>query len=243
MENNQLTVLQSGAIISKAEYQAMLEEIQSFTGRMAKQPKKSQIKINEFAGNSRYLPIGHLEAMLDEYFFGLWQTKDFRYQMVANEIVGSIELSVYHPAAKIWITRTGAAAVMIQFEAKKDDKGNKIKSDIMDYRGKILNTLVKDFPHLKASCLSNAVKSLGKVFGRDLNRKEDAAYNPMLKMVKPEVKALKDKLESYTSPEALKTDFATMLAEFKALDTDLFEYATFTDELNAKYRALKGIVD
>jgi hypothetical protein len=33
--------------------------------------------------------------------------------------------------------------------------------------------LVKDFPHLKAECLKNAAKSLGPLFGRNLNRNQE----------------------------------------------------------------------
>jgi hypothetical protein len=69
---------------------------------------------------------------------------------------------------------------MIQQDAfKKDENGEyimrdnkkiKINPKPSDVDAKIKNTLVKDFPHLKAECIKNAAKSLGKYFGRDLNR-------------------------------------------------------------------------
>lgn len=37
------------------------------------------------------------------------------------------------------------------------------------------------YPKLKAECLKNAAKTLGKVFGRDLNRREKVdTYQPVL---------------------------------------------------------------
>lgn len=132
-------------------------------------PKESEVKINTQAGNSKYLPVSFVEMTLDEIFGGLWQTKNFTSQVVANEIIGTIELGVFHPVLKEWIWRTGAGAVMIQ-----QSKG----SQITDIGAKIKNTLVKDFPHLKAECLKNAARSLGKVFGRDLNRSFEDQYTP-----------------------------------------------------------------
>jgi len=136
-----------------------IEDFQIF---LNKQPSKKDIKINKLANNSKYVPIGIIENKLDEYFSGLWQIKNFKYQVVANEIVGDIELMVFHPILKDWITRSGAGAVMIQ--QKRDSK------DLTDINSKIKNTLTKDFPHLKAECLKNACKSLGVIFGRNLNR-------------------------------------------------------------------------
>ena len=46
-----------------------------------KQPNKNEIKINEGAKNSKYLPISFLEMTLDELFFGAWETNNFNYQV------------------------------------------------------------------------------------------------------------------------------------------------------------------
>ena len=137
-------------------------------------PKESEIKINKLASNSKYLPVSFIEMTLDEIFGGLWQTKNFTSQVVANEIIGTIELGVFHPILREWIWRTGAGAVMIQ--QKSVENGG--SGDITRIADKIKNTLVKDFPHLKAECLKNAARSLGKVFGRDLNRSFEDQYTP-----------------------------------------------------------------
>lgn len=147
-----------------------IETLVSFQNLLATAPPKEEVKINKAAGNSNYLPISFIENKLDEAFSGLWQTKNFRWQVIANEIVGSIELGAYHPVIGQWLWREGAGAVMIQ-----QQKG----SDITDISAKHKNTLVKDFPHLKAECLKNAAKSLGKAFGRDLNRDFEDSYTPI----------------------------------------------------------------
>ena len=96
-----------------------------------------------------------------QLFFGLWQTKKFNYQVVGNELVGSIELWVWHPITKDWLVRTGVAATQI-----RQHKG----AAITDIDAKIKNALEMDAPHLYADCVKSAAKTLGPAFGRDLNR-------------------------------------------------------------------------
>jgi len=148
---------QYGMIPYMGEDNAPVEAFQKFLNA---NPDKQEVKTNSMANNSQYISIATVERKLDELYSGLWQTDNFRWSVVANEIVGAIDLKVFHPVAKCWITRTGAASALIQ-TAK--DKPATVEN-------KIKNTLVKDMPHLKAECLKNAAKSLGTVFGRNLNR-------------------------------------------------------------------------
>jgi hypothetical protein len=113
------------------------------------------------------VPISTLEATLDEVYMGMWQTENFRHQVIANEIVGTIDLRVYDPTIKVWLTRSGSASVMIRQSAG---------SQLTDIGAKIKNGLVMDFPKLSSMCLKAAAKTLGKKFGRDLNRKWEDNY-------------------------------------------------------------------
>jgi len=128
-------------------------------------PDKSIIQKNKIASTEKkdvlFIPVGEVERLLDETFLGLWKTKKWQVSHIANEVHGSLLLCVFHPVAKIWITRIGTAAVPITFRAD---------TDITDIRNKIKNALVNVIPHLKSECLKNAAHSLGRSFGRDLNR-------------------------------------------------------------------------
>lgn len=143
-----------------------INKLQAMVKRLNRIPDKSLIQLNKFANNSKYIPISHLEMLLDKIFAGLWQTKNFHFTTIANEIAGSIELWYFNPSAKQWMCRIGAGAVQIQ-----TSKG----TDFSVITNKIQNTLVKDIPHLKAECFRNACLSLGKQFGRDLNREHSPA--------------------------------------------------------------------
>lgn len=146
-------------------------KLQNFLKRLNSEPNQSEIKINQHAGNSRYLPISFIEMTLDEYFFGQWSTENFRWQVMANEVVGSIDLIVEHPVSGKTIKRTGCSAVMIR---------QKRGAGVTQIEEKIHNALEMDFPHLKADCIRNAAQSLGKLFGRDLNRKFADNYRPII---------------------------------------------------------------
>jgi hypothetical protein len=151
----------------------------------------------KFQGNSQYVPISHIQTLLDQLFFGLWQTKNFNYKVIGNELVGSIELFVYHPVIKEWLVRTGVSATQI-----RQSKG----AQITDINSKIKNALEMDAPHLYADCIKSACKTLGPAFGRDLNRDFVDNYRSLLsehinknvynvKEVEQQVKKISDRLE------------------------------------------------
>jgi len=138
-----------------------IKDIEQFQMMLNAPPKV--VKSNALARGALYVPIATVEQTLDELYAGLWQDDNFHSYVVGNEIVGSIELSVYHPIAEMWLKRTGGASVQILVPAGK----------VAIIENKIKNALVPGFPNLKSMCLKNAAQSLGEVFGRNLNRKPD----------------------------------------------------------------------
>ena len=136
-----------------------------------KEPSNSMVSKRQ---NIKYISVSNVEVLLDQYFFGLWKTTDMKWQVVANEIIVSLELHVFHPKAGIWISRSGIGSCMIR---------QKSGADLTDIGSKIKNGLEMDAPHAKADAMKNAAKSLGKIFGRDLTRKdsEKGQYKPLIK--------------------------------------------------------------
>lgn len=143
--------------------------LEAFLKMLNEHPPQSIIQQR---GNYYYTPISYVEATLDRLYLGLWEAKNFQWTTHANEMVGSVDLSVYHPVAEKWITRTGAAAIAVR--QAKDSKVEEF------FQTKIKNALEMDFPHLLADCTKNAANKFGVVFGRDLNRKVTDEYSPLL---------------------------------------------------------------
>jgi len=194
------------------------QSIENFQKLLNLNPHKGEVKTNDQAKGAKYLSIGTIERLLDENFSGLWSTENFRWEVVANEIIGTIDLKVFNPAVKTWITRTGSAATMIL--TQKD------KPTTVEF--KIKNTLVKDFPHLKAECIKNAAKTLGVRFGRNLNRNQDdePAY---LSESLPELSSMQSQAFEMLESSKLSDDFRGKVSKkiLRATTETLSEIITY----------------
>ena len=184
-----------------------LRSVQSWT-KMLNSPVDETLLKKQQNADGLYLPISHMEAELDRLFFGLWNTVNYSWQVVLNEIVGDIQVSVFHPIAKMWITRTGSAAIKImtdkvpkRLEFKTDEKQdikmerNNWARDVSNKKAGALSDL-GGAARLKAMCFRNACLSFGKSMGRDVNRDSAGEYNPLIKSDSEELRL---KLRKYLS--------------------------------------------
>lgn len=126
-------------------------------------------------GKARTLPISFVQMTLDEIFLGLWESSDPSYQQIFNEVVATVQLTVWHPVTGQPLKRTGWASVVIT-----QDKDALVAEFNMT---KKKNALDLAFPKLGAEALKSAAQSLGKVFGRDINRKKVDTFKPQLKPI------------------------------------------------------------
>lgn len=152
-------------------------QLQHFVSRLNREPNMAEVEKTP-DGKAVSLPISFIEMTLDELYFGMWELSDVTYQQIFNEVVGTGVLSVKHPVTGEKIRRVGFASVVIT-----QDSG----ANIQDFNStKKKNALDLSFPKLKAEILKNAAQSLGKVFGRDLNRKKKDTFNQSLKPINDE---------------------------------------------------------
>lgn len=129
-------------------------------------------------GKARTLPISFVQMTLDELFLGQWEVSEPHYTQIFNEVVGTAVLTVWHPITGRAIKRTGWASVVIT-----QDKDAQIADFNMT---KKKNALDLTFPKLGAEVLKSAAQTLGKVFGRDINRKAVDVFKPALKPLSDE---------------------------------------------------------
>lgn len=179
--------------------------LQNFTLKLSHQPHVSTIQTTP-DGKASYLPIDCIETQLDEYFFGLWKTENFRWSNCANEIVCSIDLIVFHPTAQTWIARTGAASIQVMVDAVPDAiKNNRQEKNkwALDLANKKAGALDMGFPKLKTECIKNAAQSLGNIFGRNLNRNFKDVFTPLVKPQNKEVERISLMLSDCKTMDAL----------------------------------------
>lgn len=156
------------------------QRCQNFLVRLNQQPDPKSLEKTP-DGRAFTLPISHVEMTLDELYFGLWSTENFKASVIANEVVGSLDLVVTHPVTGTQLRRCGAAAIQITVDRVPEGvTGSERNKWALNPDNKKPNALDMSYPKLKAECLKNAAASLGKIFGRDINRKIVDVYKPVL---------------------------------------------------------------
>lgn len=210
--------------IGVVELKKELSPLEKFLNKLHDLIDPKNVKKHKVYKKYQYLPISFIEMRLDELFETLWSTRNFSYDRVCNEIIGSIELHYFHPVKETWLCRVGTGAVPIQMKAGDNPKANQIEEK------KYLNALVKDFPHLKAQCLRNAAVSLGKSFGRDLNREFEDDFTPYaLPTPEEEAKTIqKNVFNCIVEAEKEGTIDSKRLEEIRAECRDAVKSKTFT---------------
>lgn len=146
--------------------------VQDFQRRLNTEPDPREFQDTP-DGRAKTLPISFVQMTLDEIFLGQWEMSDPTFQQIFNEVVGCAVLTVIHPITDKPIRRTGWASVVITQD--KDAAMAEFNTT------KKKNALDLAFPKLGAEILKNAAQSLGKIFGRDINRKHKDVFKPALK--------------------------------------------------------------
>ena len=155
-----------------------LDALQKFQTRLNAPPNEQGVESTP-DNKAKTVVISHIEMTLDEMFFGQWKTENFKWAAIANEVQGSIELVCIHPVTGFELRRTGAASIVIMVDRVPEGvTGSERNQWALNPSNKKANALDMAFPKLKAECLKNAAQSLGKIFGRDLNRKNRDDYRP-----------------------------------------------------------------
>jgi len=177
-------------------------KMQRFATIMNTDVEEMNLEPHPVVRNRKYLPISFMEMALDQLFFGLWETVNFKWVVISNEVTASMELRVYHPYHKLWITRTGASATAIMVDKIPDDikKGMtqvQINEWALDQSHKKPSALEMGlFASLKAECFKNACLSLGRYFGRDVNRDHQGIFTPVVTDIQEMIKARRDQLSA-----------------------------------------------
>lgn len=164
--------------------------LQNYLAKLNRDPLPEELEKTP-DGKAKTLPISFVEMTLDEIYFGLWDTYDYRWSAITNEVQGSIVLECVHPVTGKPIRRTGAASVIITVDSLTDEEKSGMTKQArnlhaLNPENKKPNALDLGFPKLKAECVKNAAQSLGKIFGRDLNRKKKDTFKPKIQPITPE---------------------------------------------------------
>ena len=133
------------------------------------EPKKEWIRAHPMVADARYIPIEIIEYLLTSVFIR-WSVEIKSIQVIANSVVVTIRLHYQNPmdGEMRWQDGIGAAPMQTAKDAGATDF-DKIKSD----------AVMKAAPAAESYALKDAAEKLGKLFGKDLNRKDALGYTSL----------------------------------------------------------------
>jgi hypothetical protein len=133
------------------------------------EPKKEWIRKHPIATNVKYIPIEVIEYLLTTIFIR-WHVEIRETQTIANAIVVTVRLHYQNPIDGKMRFQDGIGAAPIQ--TAKDAPATdftQVKSD----------AVMKAAPAAESYAIKDAAEKLGKLFGKDLNRKDAFGYDAL----------------------------------------------------------------
>lgn len=129
-------------------------------------PKEEWVKSHPFVKNLRYLPIERVEYLLT-VIFSKWWVEVKEVKVLANSIVVTVRLWVTDPVTGEDMFQDGIGATPIQVQ-----KGNgALAFDHMNPAAIQIGA-----PSAESYAIKDAAEKFGKLFGKDLNRKDTISY-------------------------------------------------------------------
>ena len=155
-----------------------------FNMLMNAEPRKEWVKQNKYAGNSNYIPVGIVETLLQK-IFKVFTVEVIREGIMFNAVYVTVRIHLQHPVTSEKFFVDGVGASELQTKA-----GSSAADLAAINKGAVMMAL----PMAKSYAIKDAAEHLGKLFGRDLNRKETLAYNTDTNLNETFVKSNADKM-------------------------------------------------
>lgn len=137
------------------------------------EPKKEWIKDHPFVKNLKYLPIERVEYLLT-MIFTKWRVEVKEVKLLANSILTTVRVYVQDPITGEWDWQDGIGAMPIQIAkgsgATEFDKMNTSAVQIGS-------------PASESFAIKDACEKFGRIFGKDLNRKDNISYDRLYQAI------------------------------------------------------------
>jgi len=133
------------------------------------EPKVQWIKDHPIAKGVKYIPIEVVEYLLTVIFIH-WSVEVKNIQVIANSVVVTLRLHYRNPidGEMRWQDGIGACPIQTAKDASATDF-TQVKSD----------AVMKAAPAAESYAIKDAAEKLGKLFGKDLNRKDALGYTAL----------------------------------------------------------------
>lgn len=125
---------------------------------------------------NEYLPIDKVEFLLT-VFFKSWKVEIKSVFQIANSVCVTVRLFYQNPETGEFDWQDGGGAAPMQVNASTPEK----KVNPMDSDEIKSNAVMLALPIAETNAIKDAADKIGKIFGRDLNRRDTLPYDVILK--------------------------------------------------------------
>lgn len=163
-EKRKLNLPKLSAIHGDPEEALKNDELKAYVNQP---PPDRFIKKNKFvAGNPEYIPIDKVELMLD-IIFQRWRVEVLNVSVIFNSVAVTVRLHYIDPTNSEWMFHDGVGAKSVQ-----TDSGFSA-ADLAHIKDGAVQMAL---PTAKSFAIRDAADHIGKLFGRDLNRKDTVEF-------------------------------------------------------------------
>ena len=138
-------------------------------------PPDSWVKDHPFIKGVRFLPIEKVEFLLTR-IFQKWRREVLWTKQLFNSVEAGVRLWVLDPTDGDWTFHDGVGAVGVQTDS------GKAASDLSAIKQ---DAVMKAAPAAISYALKDAAECFGKIFGKDLNRKNPVEFTGAYEHVPP----------------------------------------------------------
>lgn len=144
--------------------------------------------------SAEYIPIERIEYLLTRIFIQ-WRVEIKDSKLIGNSVVVTVRLHYKDPLSGEWLWQDGIGATQLQTDAGAGAiEFDKLKSSAVQMAA----------PSAESYAVKDAAAKIGRIFGKDVNRREDISYTELLgkfdtpeKAVKSSLKKIIDALDTY----------------------------------------------
>lgn len=192
-------------------------------------PPKSFIKVNDNAKNSEYIPIDKTEYLLTALFIN-WRVEVINYNLIANSIAVHVRLFYKSPITGEELSQDGLGAWPIQTKAGCSP---------VDFNSITHAAIQMALPSAKSLAIKDASDHIGRIFGKDLNRKDLINYETLnnrfeTKLTEQELEPIVESLASIFDLDALGMYWNQLTKDLQKDKGIIKLFETKSSELNAK---------
>lgn len=186
-------------------------------------PPKEWQMINKYANNSVYLPIDKVEYLLDK-IIQEWKIEILECKQLFNSVMTTVRVHYKNPVSNQWFFHDGVGCSELQTKA---GTGNLTP----DFANINKGAVEMAAPISKTMAIKDACDHIGRIFGRDLNRKNiiefEQSYSKPLEVPKVTEDEIKEILRLVKTRDELNKQW------FKLSDSDQLNYADlFNEKIN-----------